>query len=406
MKKGQEISPTHDRPLLVGLLVDVSGSMTSSIQNRSGGSLNRLESFERSLGEVAEKARDMGAKGEKGLIKVFAYGFGFGNLISNFLGAGSEPKVQDILLLPGETEAAIDLDHLAENWDRYRQHVRGQATRMFGDTPMRQGFEEAIDRFTRERKRRAYSDVSVLFVLSDGEPTDVDDPSEIVKLAKELRNQNVEVISCYVTDADITEPRHLYGEPQSSWPNDAKLMFDVASELPRPSPFEAYMTERRWNVEEHGRLFTQINQSEILSEFLSVITSPLESSVVAKNEAPLASAPVQAKPPSLNEGVSVPEAAPSPSSIESPRGTAGQAPLDENRLYILIANWTFVTAILIGVIGVVLILAGGSEGETSFTLFGQSFKSVNVGIGAIFIAVVMVVLNVRRLFKSVDRKRQ
>ena len=37
--------PTPDKPLLIGILVDVSGSMTTAIENRSGRSTNRLESF-------------------------------------------------------------------------------------------------------------------------------------------------------------------------------------------------------------------------------------------------------------------------------------------------------------------------------------------------------------------------
>ena len=36
-------------PLLVGLLVDVSGSMTSAIENRGGKSMTRLEGFRDAL---------------------------------------------------------------------------------------------------------------------------------------------------------------------------------------------------------------------------------------------------------------------------------------------------------------------------------------------------------------------
>jgi hypothetical protein len=40
-----QLRPTPDRPILVGLLVDVSGSMMTSIENRRGKSTTRLESF-------------------------------------------------------------------------------------------------------------------------------------------------------------------------------------------------------------------------------------------------------------------------------------------------------------------------------------------------------------------------
>jgi len=44
----------------------------------------------------------------------------------------------------------------------------------------------------------------------------------------------------------------------------------------------------------------------------------------------------------------------------------------------------------------------GSSGDTEFSLFGQTFKSANVGIAAIFVAVVMIVLLVRRTLSSID----
>lgn len=403
MPETPEITPTAHRPLLVGLLIDVSGSMTSSIQNRSGESLNRLEGFERSLGEVAAKAKDIADKGEKGLIKVFAYGFGFGNILSAFLG-GSGPKVQDILRRPGEPEAPVALDFVADKWEGFQNHVRSLVPKMFGDTPMMEGFRVVMDRFARERKRANYAETSVLFVLSDGEPTDVNDPKQITDFARELKEHKVVVISCYVTDANITESRHLYGHVQSSWPQGARLMFECASALPTPSPFESYMMEHRWKIEKDGRLFTQVNQSEILAEFLSVITSPLEPGIANMIEAK--------SPPNVMTGQ------PSSVSIESPfrepesfaskaaERSAVQKPshdIDRNRLFTLITNWTFFTGIAIGVIGLVLIVAGGPSGESTFNLFGQQFKSVNVGVAALFIAVVMIVLNIRRLLGSVDR---
>lgn len=43
-----------------------------------------------------------------------------------------------------------------------------------------------------------------------------------------------------------------------------------------------------------------------------------------------------------------------------------------------------------------------ASGDTQFTFFGQSFKSTHVGIAAVFIAGVVVVLTVKRVFKSLD----
>jgi hypothetical protein len=133
MTEYEMFGPTNDRPLLVGILVDVSGSMTTSINNASGESLNRLQSFEKSLGEFAAKARNMSRGKEEGLVRVFAYGFGFGNPLAMFLRGGG-PKVRDLLLKNGETSSTISLDYLAEKWSEYQTHVKAMALEMFGDT--------------------------------------------------------------------------------------------------------------------------------------------------------------------------------------------------------------------------------------------------------------------------------
>jgi hypothetical protein len=150
------------------------------------------------------------------------------------------------------------------------------ALEMFGDTPMGEGFRAVKERFKDERRKRAYLDSPVLFILSDGDPTDATS-AQIAKQADELRRDGVICISCYVTNKNIAQPRHLYGTSHPEWPEGAGLMFECASVLPPRSPFESYMREHGWVIEGDARLFTQINQSEILTEFINVILSPIES---------------------------------------------------------------------------------------------------------------------------------
>lgn len=74
----------------------------------------------------------------------------------------------------------------------------------------------------------------------------------------------------------ITSPRKLYGLPQQDWPEGAQLMFQCSSIIPSLSSFDTYLREYGWEIEKDSRLFTQINQSELLKEFLEVILSPLQ----------------------------------------------------------------------------------------------------------------------------------
>jgi len=70
-----------------------------------------------------------------------------------------------------------------------------------------------------------------------------------------------------------------------------------------------------------------------------------------------------------------------------------------------IATITFVVGLFLSIIGIILVYLGAT-GNTEFNFFGQSFKSSNVGIAAIFLGSAMIVLNIRRTLTSFDRTVQ
>lgn len=78
---------------------------------------------------------------------------------------------------------------------------------------------------------------------------------------------------------------------------------------------------------------------------------------------------------------------------------------EKHPLLILLTHWSFWFGALLAILGVGLV-AIGSGGETEFVFFGQSFKSQNVGIASFFLGAALVVLNVRRILKSLDKDKQ
>ncbi|MCP4373512.1 MAG: TIR domain-containing protein [Deltaproteobacteria bacterium] len=266
-------NPTPERPLLVGLLIDVSGSMTSSIDNVSGQTENRLQSFQNALGDLAAKAQKLSSKDSGELLKLFAYGFGFGNLLGAIFGGASSPPVRDLLEGASSASSTVGINRLSKDWEQYKAHVEGLAIKMFGATPMLEGVDSVYKRFKKEERRQDYCG-KILFILSDGDPTDAT-PNEVVASINKLKDADTLVVSCYVTDHNITEPRYLYGTTQPTWPQGANLMFDVASKVPKGTSFYSFLKEHHWAIEEEARLFTQINQSEVLKEFLEVLISPI-----------------------------------------------------------------------------------------------------------------------------------
>ncbi len=276
--------PTPEHPYLVGFLIDVSGSMRESMYDRHGNTKNRLDAFRDSLEELVQEAKDAEAAP---LVKIFAYGFGFGNLYNRVFGWDGL-DVRDLLELSENRTTTISIDHLANNWTEYKAHIEDLKKKMFGETPMANGFTVVRDRLHTELTHGSYFGKPILFVVSDGVPTNSNQeeglaPDElnrkIVNLAREIKDQSILIATCYVTSSDVGKPRHLYSSLQDDWPDGAKLMFECASPLPKGSTFENYLIEYNWTFENDGRLFIQINQPEILTEFMNLILSPLGKSV-------------------------------------------------------------------------------------------------------------------------------
>lgn len=272
--------PSAVAPILLGILVDVSASMVGAIRNRTGENMSRLESFQRSLDDLVVRARkEISARLNAGDappdLRIFAYGFGFGNPLSFLLG-GRGPAVRDLLMLPGQTYSTVTIQQLGDDWERYKRHVTELAKHMLGNTPMLEAFRTAQERFHRDSLSFEENEAKILFLLSDGDPTDDRPKGEVYRIAEALKSKGVTVVSCYVTDSDVADPRHLYGRAEQEWPTGAQLMFQCASVLERGSTFESYLQEYGWTMDEGARIFTQINQSEILSEFLNLVLSPLE----------------------------------------------------------------------------------------------------------------------------------
>jgi hypothetical protein len=265
--------PSQDRPLILGIVVDVSGSMLSAMGGSTGGP-NRLEAFRDSLRRNASKVDELsqGALDQTSRsVFLFAYGFGFGGL-GSFLRPG--PDVRDLLKTGPGGNSTISLHELALNWDEWEAHLTGLAVAMFGNTPMVRGLKEAADRLRKEMERGPLFGPPIIFLLSDGDPTD-GSAEDVVRAADTLRDLGAIIVSCYVTDENITEPRRLYAHAPDSWPTGARLMLNCASTIPTLSPIEEYLQSRDWQIEDHVRLFAQVNQSEILAEFMGIITSPV-----------------------------------------------------------------------------------------------------------------------------------
>lgn len=329
------IEPAAIRSLL-GIAIDTSGSMQESIRNRTGEAISRFGSVKSALTEIGNQVREeltrRGAgAGDSFQVFVYAFGlrigngvadmaslwkaaarldlkreveirkqryeaearrkaagysglaslarsYGFGGLVDSVTEATTNSirdsiisEVSGLVLaeaarlgdstLTAETLAGL-FDHAPiESDERLMGHV------LFGLTPMAEAARSIRDRF--HRTRSEVFDHRSLLVISDGMPTD-GDPREPLQ---ELRDSGVSVVACFVTSDDIASPRVLHGAPVSSWPEGARLMWDISSPIDESGPAARYLLSNGWSIEPNARLFVQANHSDVLKEFVRVAGS-------------------------------------------------------------------------------------------------------------------------------------
>ena len=83
---------------------------------------------------------------------------------------------------------------------------------IYGMTPMTAAASAIQARFERTKASLGGNPESTLLVVSDGEPSDGDPRSGF----KAMRGSGIVVISCFVTDDNVADPRVLVGAPQPS----------------------------------------------------------------------------------------------------------------------------------------------------------------------------------------------
>ncbi|HYI09190.1 MAG TPA: CHAT domain-containing protein [Thermoanaerobaculia bacterium] len=327
------VAPT---PALVGIAIDTSGSMEGSISNDRNRELSRLQgvrdavfryathfraalttgdvqapfrlfayAFGLRSGDVADllslirAARSINLEhevekrksryvadakrkaGEFAGLAGLAQGWGFGNVVSSIERAATAAAEADIrsritaeiaTLLAQEASQIGDTTATpAELAELFDDTTAGKFSDLepiiYGNTPMVAATSTIADRFAREPKLPG--ERRMFLLVSDGEPTDGDPLPNLLK----LQEQNITVVTCYVTNRDVVEPRLLRSSADSTWPKEAKLMFEAASALAEGDVFSRQLLRSGWIVEPKARLFVQVNHSELLSDFVQTVAS-------------------------------------------------------------------------------------------------------------------------------------
>jgi len=282
IKRGEDMGNS----MIVGLALDVSGSMSASLQNPGGGQLSRLDGIRNAIDEIVVEAQRLtegtSSEGIEPAVSFFALAFGMqipGHKVCDLFRVlevqqdRSRYSGQGAILQALRDERTLTLQELRQKWSSFRDGIRGTNEYMGGGTPMREAFELANSRF-----RGAILGVPgpklMLFVVSDGQSGDGDPGGA----ATEMKKMGVTIISCFVASSDVAPPRELVNVAPADL--GAQTMFDVASTVIDGSPEEQYLRECGWKFpvdsgQRAPKLFSQINHTEVLNEFIQLVLTPL-----------------------------------------------------------------------------------------------------------------------------------
>jgi len=157
-------------------------------------------------------------------------------------------------------EQELTDDRTNELFEKVKPYIYG------GCTPLMMSLNQAASLF----RGNSGSQYKLLFVLSDGQPTDGDNPKDsVLSELKENENLGVKVICCYVTRRPIREPRRLYSIMQEEWEDPAKFMFNMSSAISTQRIPRTLFVKKGWKIDidnNETRMFFQINHPDIIDE--------------------------------------------------------------------------------------------------------------------------------------------
>ncbi len=289
----------HTTPLLIGIVVDVSRTMTLTLRDipkRAGLSHRAIQDAITDIrNEIVALCRSEQSQEVLPHVSLFLYGIGLSKakhvVFDRFLrdaglysGAPVDAKpVRDLFQDAADradlpiTPTASDLD---QYWEEYRRGMEAHMGDILlgGPSALYQGLSVARDRLCSELQTGSFKH-ALLLVLSDGQLKDGSD-TDLLTVSQEIRRLGVDIFSGYIGKRSITRPYTLYGQPGADWPDEAKRLFACSSPLSHEnaliSTMHRVMQERNWKIQEEARLFVHITQQKMLRDVVDLLKKSIQ----------------------------------------------------------------------------------------------------------------------------------
>ena len=154
--------------------------------------------------------------------------------------------------------------------ERSRELLQKVEPYIYGATPLYQAIRTATKCFEKHAST-FQSHKKLLFVLSDGDPTDggENDSAAIKKVATRLENAGVTVVGCFVTQSKTIQPRQMFSKMNTNWDSGSKFLFSLSSTITTQSIPRTMFVNRKWSIDfenNETRLFLQVNHPDHLGD--------------------------------------------------------------------------------------------------------------------------------------------
>ena len=158
--------------------------------------------------------------------------------------------------------------------EKSRELLQSVEPYIYGETPLYQSIEKAIELF---QASRFSSHKKLLFILSGGETTDGEttcaESAGIDRVVSKLTTAGVTVVSCFVSDSTQIEPKRLFSKIGPDWDRGAKFLFSLSSKVSTQSLPRTVFVKRGWTIDHTNNethLFLQLNHPDNLREICEV----------------------------------------------------------------------------------------------------------------------------------------
>ena len=156
---------------------------------------------------------------------------------------------------------------------------------IYGLTPLYTTLNLSFDAFRTQSDKHNHK---YLFIISDGELTDVDNDLDYIR---EIRNNaeenNILIISIFLTSNDIPIEEKLYDTYQEHFSQGSKDLFSMSSILNYENPIIKFFIKKGWDIPISGecKLFVEINDSKNLNKFIELFNEAIsEFNFINNNE--------------------------------------------------------------------------------------------------------------------------